>query len=70
MAEDKTIQEQAQESVESTLASGQSVSVDGMSVSKASLKDAHSIMVHEDDRQARRSGRRPLFRGLNISGVR
>ncbi len=66
---EKDIRTKAQESVEATLEGGQSVSQGDMSVSKASLKSAHDIMVEEDDRAARRSGRRPLFRGINISGV-
>jgi len=64
------IKDIAQGSVEDTLANGQSVSVENMSKSNASLREAHAIMVHEDDRAARKTGRRPLFRGINLSGVR
>jgi hypothetical protein len=68
MTED--IRTKAAQSVEATLEGGQSVSQGDMQVSKASLKDAHAIMVHEDVRTAGRTGRRPLFRGINMSGVR
>jgi hypothetical protein len=34
------------------------------------LRDAHAVLVEEDTRRAARSGRRPMFRGINMSGVR
>jgi hypothetical protein len=64
-----TIAEKAQASVETTLSGGQSATVDGMSQTQASLRDAHAIMVSEEQRLAGKSGRRPLFRGINLSGV-
>jgi hypothetical protein len=63
------IASKAKESVEQTLQSGERVQQGDMSVSRVPLRDAHSILEREDDRQARRKGRRPLFRGLNLSGV-
>lgn len=66
---DETIAEIAQASVEKTLTSGQSFTVDGMSKSRAALRDAHFVLTEEEKRTATRAGRRPLFRGLNLSGV-
>jgi hypothetical protein len=66
---EKTIQEQAADAVEDVLDSGESVTAGAISVRKASLKDAYAVMTAEDDRQSRRNGRRPLFRGINLSGV-
>ena len=68
MPDDPTV-EAARASVESTLAEGQSLTQGDMSVAKAPLRDAHAILVEEEARAGRRSGRRPLFRGINISGV-
>jgi hypothetical protein len=65
-----SIRTKAKESIESTLEGGQSISQGDMSVSKASLRDAHAVLVEEDTRRAARSGRRPMFRGINMSGVR
>lgn len=63
------IRTKAAESIESTLEGGESVSQGEMSVRKASIRDAHAVMVYEEERSSRRSGRRPLFRGINLSGV-
>ena len=67
---DETIKEKAEASVEAVLDEGQSVTQGDMSVSRANLRDAHAILTMEDDRTARRTGRRPLFRNIDISGVR
>jgi hypothetical protein len=69
MSEEKTIEQSASEGIADILAFGQSVSQSDMQVSRASLRDSYSILTHEANRQARRAGRRPLFRSLNISGV-
>ncbi len=66
---EKSLQELAEESVESTLSAGQSISQGDMSVSKANLAQAHEIMTQEEDRAARKSGRRPFLRNIDISRV-
>jgi hypothetical protein len=68
MAE-KTIAEIAAEAVEGTLEKGQSVATDGMSKTRANLRDAYAVMTAEADRAAARTGRRPLLRGINLSVV-
>lgn len=65
----ETIKDAAKESVDKTLESGQTVTQGDMSVTRANLATAHKILKDEDDRKARRSGRRPLFRSFNLSGV-
>ena len=63
------IKDLAQASVEATLSGGQSVSQGDMSVSQANLRDAHEILKEEENKEASRNGRRPLFRNVNMSGV-
>jgi hypothetical protein len=65
----ETTSDKAEASVNAVLDGGQSVTQGDMSVSKAALRDAHAILKDEQDRTAQRSGRRPLFRGINLSGV-
>ena len=64
-----TVKEQAEQAVKDVLSGAQSSTMGDMSASQASLKVAHNISVFEDDRTARRTGRRPLFRGINLAGV-
>jgi hypothetical protein len=66
---DESVRDAAEVAVEKILEQGQSISQGDMQVSRASLRDAHAIMRDEDDRTAQKSGRRPLFRNLNISTV-
>jgi hypothetical protein len=68
MAEE-TIAEIAAEAVEATLGEGQSVAMDGMSKTRANLRDAYEVMTAEASRTAARTGRRPLFRSINLSVV-
>ena len=65
----KNVEELADQAIEQVLNSGQSVSIDGMAVSKANLRDAVYIRDKERQQAAIRSGARPLFRGINLSGV-
>ena len=65
----ENIKTKAEASIESILDGGQSITQGDMQVSRASLRDAHAIVKEEEDRLARTSGRRPLFRGINISGI-
>ena len=65
----ENIKTKAEASIESILEGGQSITQGDMQVSRASLRDAHAIVKDEEDRLARTSGRRPLFRGINISGI-
>lgn len=65
----KSVEELADQAIEQVLGSGQSVSIDGVTVSKASLRDAIYVRNQERQEAARRSGMRPLFRGINMSGV-
>jgi len=48
---------------------GQTMSDGTMSASLANLRDAHAVLTDEQNKTARKSGRRPLFRALNLSGV-
>ena len=66
---DETIKEIAEQSVKDTLEAGQSIQQGDMNTSRASLKDAHAVAIDEEGRSARKTGRRPLFRNLNISGM-
>jgi hypothetical protein len=63
------LETKAKDAIESILEGGQSVTQGDLQVSKASLAATHAILVHEEQRQASKSGRRPLFRGINISGI-
>ena len=66
---EKTVQQQAADAIKDVLDSGESVTAGAISVRKASLKDAYAVMTAEDNRLARRAGRRPLFRAVDMSGV-
>ena len=66
---ESAIETAAAAAVESVLTGGQSVTQGDMSVSKASLRDAHAVLMHEEQRQSRKTGRRPLFRGMNLGGI-
>lgn len=66
---DKSIQDHAEDSIGETLSSGQSVSQGDMSVNRAPLRDALNILREEENRAARKKGRRPLFRGINMGGI-
>lgn len=66
---DTTLKTKAQTAIERTLDGGQSITQGDMQVSQASLASAHAVLVHEEQRLAKKSGRRPLFRGINLSGM-
>lgn len=66
---DSTICTAAKTSVAATLAQGQSSSIGEVSLTNANLADAQAIIESEENRTARKSGRRPLFRSLNLSEV-
>lgn len=66
---DSTICTAAKASVAATLAQGQSSTIGDMSITNANLRDAQSIIAEEENKTARKSGRRPLFRSLDLSGV-
>jgi len=66
---DETISDKAKTAVEKTLDSGQSFTLGDMSVSQPAVAASHDVYKDELDRAARKSGRRPLFRGINLSGV-
>ena len=66
---EESIKDQAEDSIGETLSSGQSVSQGDMSVNRAPLRDALNILREEENRAARKKGRRPLFRGINMGGI-
>jgi hypothetical protein len=66
---ESTICTAAKASVAATLSQGQSSTIADVSVSNANLADAQAIIAEEENRTARKSGRRPLFRSINISEV-
>ena len=66
---EESIKDQAEDSIGETLSSGQSVSQGDMSVNRAPLRDALNILREEENRAARKKGRRPLFRGINLGGI-
>ena len=58
---------QVDAAIESILSGGQSVSIDGINYSKASLSSLHALrdkLIAEGSRSTR-----PLFRGMNFSGM-
>lgn len=57
----------ASAAVDSALSKGQSSSIGDISHSKTPASSAYSILEKERDRAAQVSGRRPLFRGINLS---
>jgi hypothetical protein len=63
------IKEKAQQSIEESLAGGQSVTQGDMQVSRVSVRDAFEISNSSEDIAARKAGRRPLFRSFNLSGI-
>lgn len=63
------IETKAKSAIESVLDGGQSITQGDLQVSRASIAATHAILVHEEQRAAAKSGRRPLFRGFNISGI-
>jgi hypothetical protein len=65
----ETTQEKAAAAVDSALAEGQSASQGDISHSKTPASSAYSILQQERERAAAVSGRRPLFRGINLSGM-
>lgn len=69
MAEEpaSTTEDIASAAVESALTEGQSSSIGDISHSKTPASSAYSILEKERDRAAQLSGRRPLFRGFNLS---
>lgn len=52
------------------LANGQAANIgDGLNIQKVPARDAYDILRQEQERRARSAGRRPLFRGINMSGM-
>ena len=59
----------AETAVKDILEGGTSRSHDGGSIRSAPLKDINDISNDHINKKARRSGARPLFRGLDLSGM-
>lgn len=59
----------AEAAAEQILKGGQSVSQGDMSVAQAPLSAIKAIIDHEEDKAARNTGLRPLFRNINLGGV-
>jgi hypothetical protein len=66
---DQTIREAADSAASDILENGQYVMQGDMQVTRASLRDVHGVLTHEDNRAARKAGRRPLMRAVNLSAV-
>ena len=67
--DNKQIKAAAEAAAEQILKGGQSVSQGDMSVAQAPLPAIKAIIDHEEDKAARKTGLRPLFRNINIGGV-
>lgn len=67
MSESSTTATAAVTAVEDILANGQSSTIGDISVSKTAVSAAYDILKQERDESARKDGRRPLFRGFNLS---
>lgn len=65
----EAIRQKAEQSVEQSLESGQSVTQGDMQVSRVSVKDAFNISLHAESVKAAKDGRRPLFRSFDLSQV-
>lgn len=63
----QTIEETALEAAASVMRHGQSVTVDGMNVNQAALRDAYYILQQE--RKLKEARGRSLFRTINVSGI-
>jgi hypothetical protein len=66
---DDTTADKAQASLDAALSQGVSISEGNLSVTRASVRDALAVLDREEDKTATRAGRRPLFRGFNLSGM-
>jgi hypothetical protein len=51
------------------LTGGQEKSIGDVSIRRVDAMDAYEIMERERSHAARRSGKRPLFRGVNLGGL-
>ena len=67
--DNEQIKAAAEAAAEQILKGGQSVSQGDMSVSQAPLSVVKAILDHEEDKAARKTGLRPLFRNINLGGV-
>jgi|GEM_PF-2011916 len=59
----------AESAVQDILEGGESRSHDGGSIKAASLDKVNYIKNEQNSKKARLSGIRPLFRGINLSGM-
>lgn len=65
-----TIERQAERAILEALDGGQSATIDGLSVSRVPLRDAMAVADRARKLEDMQAGRRPLFRGISLSGVR
>jgi len=61
--------EQIDAAITAVLTTGQSVSVDGMTYSKANLASLWDLRRQVAGDTSRSGGRRPIFRSFNMSGA-
>lgn len=64
-----TTKEKAEAALDSALESGVAISEGNLSVTRAGVNDAIRAIDHEEKKAAERTGRRPLFRGINLGGM-
>ena len=69
MAENSTTATAAATAVADVLANGQSQTIGEISITKAQASAAYDILQKEREDSARKAGRRPLFRGFNLSTI-
>lgn len=66
MAEESTTATAAAAAVSDSLANGQAETIGDISKSKTPATAAYDILQKEREDAARKAGRRPLFRGINL----
>jgi hypothetical protein len=59
----------AEDSLRGTLERGQEKSIGDVSIQRADAKDAYDIMQAERSHAARRSGKRPMFIGIDLGSL-
>jgi hypothetical protein len=69
MAEETDIAAIAEDAVKDVLEGGTSRSHDGGSVRSAPIDKINDIANDQVNKKARRNGQRPLFRGIDLSGL-
>jgi len=69
MADETDIEKIAEAAVKDVLEGGTSRSHDGGSIRSAPIDKINDIANDHTNKKARRNGQRPLFRGIDLSGM-